>query len=349
MELRKWPVSTLLAASVILGLGPVGAWASVPVSGTLKAEKECEAFVSKKNKSNPDKARIEPGDAYTIIEMNRPDHPDWYRVRVEDASPPQRWVEARCGTVTLRDAPDGDGAGQPPPTPTPPPSRPGDAVLCTTAGLQDSYVLALSWQPAFCESHRSKKECAINFDASYQKAGNFTLHGLWPNREACGTNYGNCEHQRRQRDFCQYPAIEMSPEVVKQLRQAMPGTASCLERHEWWKHGTCQLDWDSSQYFEVALDLTGQFNDSGMKKYMAGNMGNRVKTDDFLKQVDNALGAGASERLQVLCTGGKLTDVYISLPARILPGARLNELVMRAQPDFRSTCGDSFTIDAVGF
>jgi ribonuclease T2 len=335
-------VTTLLVAIAVL-LGPAGAWASVPATGILKAEQDCEAFVSKRNKSNPDKARLELGDAYVILEVNRPDQPDWYRVRVDTASPPQRWVNARCGTVTLNDGPEGPVDTQP----NPPPSD--NASLCSTAGLQDSYVLALSWQPAFCESHRSKKECASNFDAAYQKAGNFTLHGFWPNREACGTNYGNCAHQRQQREFCDYPPIDLSPGVAKQLSQVMPGTASCLERHEWWKHGTCQLGWDASEYFEEVIDLARQFNDSGMRKYMADNMGNRIKREDFLKQVDTALGAGASERLQLTCSGGKLTDVYIALPARIMPGANLNELVMTAPPDFRSNCPTNFLIDAVGF
>ncbi len=339
--------SGLLAAMAILILGPAGAWASVPVNGTLKADKDCEAFVSKKTKSNPDKARLEPGDAYPIIEMNRPDQPDWYRVRVEDASPPQRWVMASCGTVTIPEAPGGGGGGGGGGGDTPPP--PNEATLCSTAGLQDSYVLALSWQPAFCESHRNKKECAPNFDASYQKAGNFTLHGFWPNREACGSNYGNCEHLREQRDFCAYPAVELNPVTAKQLNQVMPGTVSCLERHEWWKHGTCQVGWDASQYYEVAMDLVRQFNDSGLRKYMADNMGKTVRREDFLKQVDSGLGAGSSDRLQLLCAGGKLTEVRLSLPAQIQPGSKLSELIQTSQPSFRSTCSASFVIDAVGF
>jgi len=341
MELHKRLASALLAASVLFALGPVGARASVPVSGTLQAAKDCEAFVSKKKKSNPDKARLEPGDAYVVLEMNRPAQPDWFRVRVDDATPPERWVEANCGTLTLRDAP--DVAVQPEPI------QPDDPSLCGTAGLQDSFKLALSWQPAFCESHRGKKECAANFPATFQAAGNFTLHGLWPNREACGINYGNCEHLRQQREFCNYPALTLNPEVAKQLSQVMPGTASCLERHEWFKHGTCQLDWDTSQYFEVAIDLVRQFNDSGMSKYMAENMGKEVSREDFLKQVDSSLGAGARERLELGCAGGRLTDVFINLPAHVEPGASLAELVKTAPPDFRSRCPARFTVDAVGF
>jgi ribonuclease T2 len=343
MELRKRLASAPWTASVLFALGSAVAWASVPVEGTLQATKDCEAFVSKKKKSNPDKARLEPGDAYVLLEQNRPNQPQWFRVRVDDANPPERWVEASCGTLTMSGRPD---------VPTPPeprPPRPDDPSLCRTAGLQDSFKLALSWQPAFCESHRGKKECAANFPATFQSAGNFTLHGLWPNREQCGTNYGNCENPSPQREFCSYPALNINPEVAKQLSEVMPGTASCLERHEWFKHGTCQVDWDTSEYFEVAINLVRQFNDSGMNKFMAENMGKEVSREDFLKQVDTSLGAGARERLELGCTGGNLTDVFVNLPAQVEPGESLTELIKTAPPDFRSRCPARFKIDAVGF
>jgi ribonuclease T2 len=343
MEWRKRLPSILLAVSVLFALGSGGAQASVPVSGTLHAERDCEAFVSKKKKSNPDKARLEPGDAYVILEVNRPNQPDWVRVRVEDANPPERWVEASCGSQTLS----GLAAGEEE-TDSDPPIDPDDPSLCQTAGLQDSFKLALSWQPAFCETHRGKKECAANFPATFQSAGNFTLHGLWPNRESCGINYGNCERRAKPREFCDYPAPSINAEVFKQLSQVMPGTASCLERHEWYKHGTCQVDWDASEYYEVAIDLVRQFNDSGINKFMAANMGKQVQVEDFLAQVDNALGADARQRLQLTCSGGNLTDVFISLPAQLTPGADLSELIRSAPPDFRSNCRNRFTIDAVG-
>jgi ribonuclease T2 len=348
MEWHKRLPSALLTASVLFALLPGGARASVPLNGTLHAERDCEAFVSKKKKSNPDKVRLEPGDAYVILEVNRPNQPDWFRVRVEDANPPERWVEASCGSQTGGGAPQEEG----PTEPVRPPVRPidsDDPSLCSTAGLQDSFKLALSWQPAFCESHRGKKECAANFPATFQSAGNFTLHGLWPNREACGINYGNCEHRRTQSEFCDYPAPGINAQVASQLSQVMPGTASCLERHEWFKHGTCQKEWDPSQYFEEAIDLVRQFNDSGINKFMAANMGKQVLVEDFLAQVDTALGADARQRLQLTCAGGKLTDVFISLPAHFEPGSSLSELIRTAPQDFRSKCSGRFLIDPVGF
>lgn len=341
MDWRKWLSIALLGASVLVALGPGGARASVPRGGTLTADRDCEAFVSKKKKSNPDKAHLDPGDAYVILEVNRPEQPDWFRVRVEDANPPERWVEASCGHPTQDTGTEDNGQNEHP-------IDPNDPSLCSTAGLQDSYKLALSWQPAFCESHHGKKECAANFPTGFQAAGNFTLHGLWPNRDACGTHYGNCDHRREQREFCDYPAPSINADVAKQMSVVMPGTASCLERHEWYKHGTCQTDWDPSQYFETAMNLVRQFNDSGMNKFMAANMGKQVQVEDFLTQVDNALGPDARQRLQLTCAGGTLTDVFIALPAHIEPGSNLGELIRTAPPDFRSKCGSRFLVDPVG-
>jgi len=59
------------------------------------------------------------------------------------------------------------------------------ALLAGAFGYQQlsaspaEYVLAVSWQPAFCETRPRLPECrsqtADRFDAT-----NFTLHGLWP-------------------------------------------------------------------------------------------------------------------------------------------------------------------------
>jgi len=48
----------------------------------------------------------------------------------------------------------------------------------TKSGV-DSYVLALSWQPAFCERKPNRPECRSQHERRYD-ANNFSLHGLWP-------------------------------------------------------------------------------------------------------------------------------------------------------------------------
>ena len=51
-------------------------------------------------------------------------------------------------------------------------------------------MLAVTWQPAFCQLHARKPECGSQtsdrFDATH-----FTLHGLWPQpraKEYCGVS-----------------------------------------------------------------------------------------------------------------------------------------------------------------
>ena len=43
-----------------------------------------------------------------------------------------------------------------------------------------SYVLAISWQPAFCEAMSTKARMPLADQAAASMPRNFTLHGLWP-------------------------------------------------------------------------------------------------------------------------------------------------------------------------
>ena len=223
---------------------------------------------------------------------------------------------------------------------------------CQLANKEDSYKLALSWQPAFCEKHKRKPECKITDSSSYQ-AANFTLHGLWPNKRECGINYGLCgQYKQPVKSFCDYAPIPMKPETVKVLGEVMPSVAngSCLDRHEWYKHGTCQTDWDASQYFDTAVRLTKEFNDKGMSRFMSQNVGKTVATDEFFSTVDQAFGKNASKRLTLSCDKqGNLVDVFINLPKQIPDNLPLGDLIQQAPESFKNRCGDSFNIDEIGF
>jgi len=52
-------------------------------------------------------------------------------------------------------------------------------VLLTFSLLAKQNLLAISWQNAFCEMNKYKKECK-NMDSKDFGASNFVLHGLWP-------------------------------------------------------------------------------------------------------------------------------------------------------------------------
>lgn len=245
----------------------------------------------------------------------------------------ERWVEANCGQLSNVVV-----AGTP--------AKPAPA--CSTVGEADGYVFAVSWQPAFCASHADKLECQGGNNASWA-ARNFTLHGLWPNKASCGTTYGFCSSQLKAKAFCDYPAPALSEETFKALSQVMPSAhyGSCLERHEWYKHGTCQNKWNADGYYTVAVDLTKQFDNPTVTGFLGSNLGKSASMQDFLAVVDASLGGGAHQRMQIMCdkAGGKLVDVYMNLPADIPNNPNLAELLAKAPTGFRNTCGDSFVID----
>ena len=223
---------------------------------------------------------------------------------------------------------------------------------CQLPNKEDSYKLAVSWQPAFCESHRGKPECKITDGAVYQ-ASHFTLHGLWPNKRECGTNYGSCGQYKQQvKSFCDYAPVPMTAETTKNLGEIMPSVAegSCLDRHEWYKHGTCQTDWNADQYFDTAVRLVKEFNDKGIADFMKQNTGKTVTTTEFFKVINQSFGKNASKRLSLGCDrDGLLVDVFINLPKQIPENVALAALIQQAPENYSNRCGKSFTVDAIGF
>lgn len=338
--MRQQPFKWFLAAffTVIFSLPFPTAQASVSATGEFTATQSCQAYQSMRRKTNPGAVQLEIGKTYPVSELNVPGSTTWYRLRVEGADPEQRWAYFECGTVTLNDQKEPSSEGQ------------DDENQCETAGLADSFVFALSWQPAFCETHHDKPECSVNDSSSYQ-ANNFTLHGLWPNKKACGTGYGFCgKYKREVSPFCNYDSVPMQAKTIQELGVVMPSAShgSCLQRHEWFKHGTCQTQWKADAYYQTAMRLLKDFNQSGMASFMQKNIGKTVSTESFFDAVDKAFSADAHLRLQISCSNGRLVDVYISLPAALPPDQSLGALMQQARPNFRNTCGSTFEVDAIG-
>jgi ribonuclease T2 len=316
-------------------------WAASPATGTITATQACEAYVSKNKLTNPDNTKLVVNKSYPVNEVNDADNPSWYRVRVVGASPSERWISRNCGTIDVQIGNGGSSGGQ----------IGGQGNECRTAGLEDSYVLALSWQPAFCETHQDKPECRIDNKKSYQ-ARNFTLHGLWPNKKSCGKDYGFCgEVQNDPGDFCNYPMLQLFSETRHELEQVMPSAlvGSCLQRHEWFKHGTCQTKWSIDKYYETAIDFTHQFNESGIAYFITRNIGKNVSEEEFISKVECALGTGTHNRIELKCSNGNLVDVYITLPEDITYGESLGELMGHGESQYKSNCGGSFHIEPIGF
>jgi len=320
----------MATAVFALALAPSSAaWAKAEFT----ASESCEAYVSTKHLTNPDAAKLETGKSYPVLKSNRPTNPEWYLLHLDSANPPDRWVKTECGKMVVqtgRNKPAGEACGVP--------------------AQADGYVFAVSWQPAFCESKPDKPECKIDDPKVYQ-ATHFTLHGLWPNKTRCGTNYGYCGPvKQKPADFCDYPQVSLSAEVRDKLAVVMPsvGSGSCLERHEWYKHGTCQ-NGTADEYYAQATALVHEFNDSGIAKFMSERLGKPVSLEAFRAALDASLGAGTSKHAKIGCKDGLLVDIYLNLPAELKPGASLKELIAQGtDAPADNSCKNGFRVDPIG-
>ncbi len=223
-------------------------------------------------------------------------------------------------------------------------------AACATAGQADGHILALSWQPAFCEANRRKPEC--RHEASAPTSYQFSLHGLWPNKDSCGTQYGFCGSVKNSnKGFCSLPPVPLQQPTQTALAQVMPSAeaGSCLERHEWHKHGTCQTQWDADQYYQVSIRLTQEFNHPALVAFIRNHYGTTVETEDFYRAVDQAFGREASKRMRLGCKKDNLVDVYLALPAVIGTTDPLPRLIHDADEVKRGNCGPRFKIDAAGY
>ncbi|MFC3909793.1 ribonuclease T [Legionella dresdenensis] len=282
------------------------------VSGTFDAKQVCPAYLSKNQKTNPDNLTILPQTSYQLKEINRTRDPDWFRIVIGDGQYPLRWVSAECGEA-IYDSSQGGGCQQ-------------------SAGLADSYVLALSLQPAFCETYgyeAGKAECRDLPVESYQ-ASHLVLHGLWPNQNACGQHYGFCGVSS-QAHHCDYPPLPLSDQVGAKLKVLMPSYAhgSCLERHEWNKHGSCQI-LSADDYFTLAMRLTSEADSTPFGVYLHQHVGERIPRAQLQEKINESFGAQNARKIYLGCKNGMLVEVYIQLPPLIPAAESLTALVDKA-------------------
>ncbi|MBF0613450.1 MAG: hypothetical protein G8345_17485 [Magnetococcales bacterium] len=326
------------------------AWASVSVSGTLTAKEACPAYLSTKKENNPDRFKLTVGSKYPIFELNTPAPAEWLRIRIVDGTQyPERWVKASCGTTDLSGVKD-DTPSQPPSDST------CKTTNCNRPDQEDSFVLSLSWQPSFCASNsgRSKPEC-VNMKPTDYGASHFTLHGLWPNKSSCGINYGYCgsvcqDPPRNPGDplwMCTaYPEVPWNGPIPASVNQVMPSidAGSCLDRHEWFKHGTCAASWKPTEYFGFAAALVQEFNQSAPGQMITNSAGKQVSRAALMASIDDVFGQGASKRVSLECSNDQLTGISFELPPNVDRTETLKELLQQGPAISRSKCDDSFSV-----
>lgn len=352
----------------VLLLGTTFALAA-PASGEFISNKRCELFQSKNKQTNPEQLQSNIGERYTVLEiLGNSTNPQWLRVRTNAATSPLRWISANCGqyltSVTNNDLSTPVSAMEPSQTTTASDIKAinrdslkeqstkdkGQVNQCQIDGNFDSHILALSWQSTFCELYGNRKaECnALSKTSESAQWQHFSLHGLWPNRKQCGTRYGYCSTVKLQpSDFCSYPEVELNASVRKNLEEVMPSAryGTCLERHEWWKHGTCRNQ-DPNDYFLLATQLTQTINASPwVKNFIHGNIGKKVTKQELNTNFDASFGQGAHTKMSLECAKGLLSEIRINLPEVIKGSDSMPSLLAKANKAGKGSCSETIIID----
>ena len=267
-------------------------------------------YQSKAKKTNPGSVQSQQGQRYNVIEVTPTSrNSEWFRVKVQGVRP-ARWIAANGGKRSIQ-----QGSASRKTNTSRSAGNSGDS--CRTAGRHDANVLALTWQPAFCESKNDRPGECKKLKANSFAANNFSLHGLWPNRRSCSKDYGFCGAVRSKRSFCSYPSLKLISEVRSELARVMPNSAQrrgCLQHHEYWKHGSC-LTTDANAYYNLPIALTDAFNKSEfVTHFMRRNIGRTVFRDNIKQTFESEFRAGSARRLQLACTGGMLIEVRLQFP-----------------------------------
>lgn len=339
---------TTLRAACLLALLPALALASEPASGNFTAGKACEAYASFAKGTNPGDVRLKPGSSYEIKEVNKPGSYEQLRIEVPGARPELRWVARDCGSAA---APGGGTQNPAPAAATRESARDGanDSAggkheICSTANQQDSYLLAISWQPGFCEHTprtSGKPECAA-LDKGSLVVTNLTLHGLWPNKKACGTSYGNCDGK----------PFALKKETVERIAQWMPNFyyENSFGKYEWNKHGACQ-SLDPDAYFTKAVAAVQVVNGSAIGQQILKHIGGSFNADKFFATLRSQHGEAAASRVMLVCAGqSQLQEIRVQLPLDFSVDKGLGGLLgtTPGQGPQTSRCGSEIHVEASG-
>jgi len=319
-------------AVALLAFAALECSASESASGSFTATKSCEAFSSFAKRANPGDVKIAAGTAYTIREINKTDY-DWVRIEVPGAQPQLRWVQRECGTPELEESK--RAARQ---------AAEAAGPMCSLPNQQDSYVLAITWQPGFCEHARyngKKPECdAMNSGALEAKT--LSLHGLWPNKQECGVQYGSCSGK----------PFELSKDTIEKIAPWMPNFfyERSFGAYEWNKHSKCQ-SLPPDEYFIKAVSAVRVVNESEVGKMVLGNTGKSIKVNDFFERVKQRYGDKVADTITLVCVQRKyLQEIRVSLALDFATDRDLPQLVANARPAHSRTagCADEIYIEAAG-
>ncbi|SMC20229.1 ribonuclease I [Andreprevotia lacus DSM 23236] len=242
------------------------------------------------------------------------------------------------------------------------------------------YVLALSWQPAFCQQQLQKKDGPLpaecRKDPAYADARQYlTVHGLWPDLPAslAGKMQDADYYQKLARWYrfgcaaqplafaavdaankCPKKPLQFDGELAQALAVDMPGAmASCLADYEYQKHGVC-FEFEPASYFRTMSNLLRQFRDSGWGKLIGSRYGMAVRKDDLLAAMGQSFGFQARNAVRLLCNGKPgeqvLAEVQIPILADRINTPLLADAFGSADPaPLPNECGAIFQLNSNDF
>lgn len=198
------------------------------------------------------------------------------------------------------------------------------AVVAVNTAAQaqtyDYFLLAAQWEPGFCATSSGNSECT-NLKGSYA-ASNFSLHGLWPN-DYTGTQPFYCGVSQKEINldksstWCQMDAYGVTATGFKKLTPYMPGVAECLDKHEYYKHGSCSGMATPDAFWGAAEQLVQGLNSTSFNSFIQTHLGQYVTRAQMLTAFDNAFGSNTHTAVSLKCvtSGGKnyFTEAWISI------------------------------------
>jgi ribonuclease T2 len=333
---------TAVIATLCVALTPPAS-AQPSLEGYFIALSECAAN-KKKDSDNPGIVHLQVMQAYEMLARNATPGTH-YQVKVPGAPVTEsRWVPMSCGAYAPKESLVIAGGGT------------GGEGGGSSEGLPPNsieFVLAASWQPAFCKSAagQGKPECTSQtpdrFDATH-----FSLHGLWPD-DLDNKAIFPCYCERGAPVSCggsqaRDTSIDLSQPVRDKLDMVMPGTQSGLELHEWPKHGACYEDdktndtgADPDEYFAESLALMDALNNSAVQELFEGHIGQALTRDEIEAAFNSAFGDGAAARVMIRCNGSGsnrvISELWIGLKGDITPSSDFAALIQAAPPTSGST------------
>ena len=303
---------------------PIVSHASIKIDGYFIADKSCEAVHSIKQGTHP--FTLTKGMAYKVKAKNKPEA-SHYLITIDSLEEnPNKWVPVDCG-VLLTDF---------------------KTRQIEKPEKEKDYLLAISWQPAFCQSHQRKLECETQTEDRYD-ATHLSLHGLWPqprNNAYCNVSDKDKSIDRRNAWHLLDP-LGLTEETFVDLFISMPGVASHLQRHEWIKHGTCYSD-SAETYYKDSLNLINKINDTNISTLFANNIEKEITSEQIRNAFDEAFGEGSGEKVNVKCRKGLIVELWVNLTGDINNDDNLSRLLQNAPVVNNISC-ERGMVDAVGF